>query len=239
MGLFAVAGERGGGEPDPELAAAPAVGGTGRGAVLLAPFDQFELIIGEREEPDVLPAPEVARRGPPERLGGEVGVLDQLSEELRHLEVLHRRHELHGAELVPVELEGEFAEERVLRVGGHPFDDELFPRHTDADRGAGGEEGVDPVVEADEGSVEVRVARRVHLVLVQRDRELDQEGREVAGQDLLPRWGGRACRLPRRGGCGRVGHRGVSSGGRDIAFKVMRPPAPERGNVLDISIIHC
>ena len=124
------------------------------------------------------PAPGRRPNGPasPLRVGGEAGQ--------QPVDLLERDAALQaqGGDAVPVEPAGEVAEQGVPRVGRDAGDDELVPGHADRQRVAGGEQGLEPVDEPLGGFLEVGVAHRIHGALVQHDRELDEEVRQVPRQ---------------------------------------------------------
>ena len=90
--------------------------------------------------------------------------------------------EADGGDALPVQTAGEVAEQRVARVGGDPADDELMARDPDREPIAVLEQGLETADEAGGALLEVRVPVGVQGPLVEHDRELDQEVRQVPGQ---------------------------------------------------------
>ncbi|TMG80554.1 MAG: hypothetical protein E6H78_18295 [Betaproteobacteria bacterium] len=83
--------------------------------------------------------------------------------------------ERHGPEMVAVQATGELGEEGILGIGGDPFDDELLPGDAEGQGGAVFEQVLSPTGDARRGRRQRRMPLWIHRVLMERDRELDQE----------------------------------------------------------------
>ena len=103
-------------------------------------------------------------------------------EHVDQLVLAHASRELHGAQVMLVQPHGELAQHRVLVVGRHPFDDQLMPRDAERECFAFLHERVEPSLDLRRRVLEQRVSGRIDGVLVQSDRELDQEVCQVPRQ---------------------------------------------------------
>ncbi len=122
----------------------------------------------------LLRGPEPERHLLPVRLGA-----DRL-QKLQHLLRCDPLPECHDANLVPVQPVRQLAEDGVLGVGGGPIDDQLVPRDADGQRLAPGQQRAEPVVHGAGGMLNDRMSGRIGAVLVQTNRELNQEDRQLA-----------------------------------------------------------
>ena len=75
---------------------------------------------------------------------------------------------------------GEPPQQRLIRIGRIAFDDQLTPGDAKGDERAIGQQRLGTPGDRLDGRLERRVPARVHRVLVQRDRELDEELAQLA-----------------------------------------------------------
>ena len=152
---------------------------------------QLEALVGEGVQLDVDPGAQPLRRAQPERLPAALRVHGQRLEDARHLAGLDAAPEGDGAEVVTVQPGGELGQHRVLRIGGDALDHQLLPRDAERECGAVFEQEPGAPGHARGRRRQRGMALRIHGVLVQRDRKLDQEVREVARQRRALTRGGR------------------------------------------------
>ena len=206
-----VRGDRRAGEADPELRG-HAFGGRfgGRCAFVV---DELEAVVREREELHVLPARLHQLRLEPDRLRVALRLEPDDAEHVTQLRATQAREELERAEMVAMQLARELGEDGVARLGGHPFDDELAPGDADRERGPVEQEPADAAVDGVDRLVEKGMAGRVDRVLVDRDRQIQQELRELSGEHRLSRRRVRPVAMfgvgaeGKHGGTGESGHR--------------------------------
>ena len=86
---------------------------------------------------------------------------------------------------------GEAPQDRLLRIGGDAFDDELVPGHAQRDALAAFKQPFGTAHDGSRRRLKRRMSGRIHRVLVQGDRQIDEELAELARQ-----------RGPFRTGCG-------------------------------------
>ena len=152
--------------------------------LVLAPLvtllpDELELREGHREEPHVGPLREHLRPFETKRLRESTDVGGDQLQQVAQLLLLDPTAELHGPQRVLVESTGQLPEHRVGRLGGHPFDDELLPCHADGDGGTVREQFLQSMQEGERHLVQHRVPGRIDGALLEPDRQLDQELREL------------------------------------------------------------
>ena len=80
-----------------------------------------------------------------------------------------------GTEMVAMQPAGKLGEERVLRIRGNAFNNELLPGDPERNRCATLEEMLGTARHTRRGRRERRVPLRIHGVLVQRDGQLDEK----------------------------------------------------------------
>ena len=128
-------------------------------------------------------------RTQPEWLAAPLGLDRQRLQHLSDLAHPQTAVKRHRAEMVAMQPTGEFGEEGVLGVGGNTFDDELLSGDAEGDGGAAFEEMLGATHDAAGGGGQRRMPLRVHRVLVEGDREFDQEVRQLSREGGLFRRG--------------------------------------------------
>jgi hypothetical protein len=81
---------------------------------------------------------------------------------------------------MPVERFGQTAQDRLVGIGRGAVDDELPARHPEDERGTRLEEQLGPARDAGDCGPQRRVPARIHGVLLDRDRQLDEELAQIA-----------------------------------------------------------
>jgi hypothetical protein len=126
------------------------------------------------------------RRCEPER-SDLVGFLRKGAERLAHFDDLDAAQDGDRTELMPIQPLRQPAENRLCRIRGYPFDDELTPRDAKGDLRPVGQQTGRAGYNGRSRRLQRRMAVRIHRVLVKSDRELDQKLAERARESDLIR----------------------------------------------------
>ena len=165
-------------QTEPQLCAAqtPLPGafvlGRRRSAIFL---QQLEALVGDGMQSHVVPCAQLLRSAEPERLPGAFRVDRERLEHIHDFAHPQPAVERDGAKVVAMQPSRELRQQRVLRIGRDALDDELLASHTQRQRRALFEQMFGSAGGGRGGGGERRVALRVHRVLVEGNRELDQK----------------------------------------------------------------
>jgi hypothetical protein len=144
-------------------------------------------VVREREELHVVPARLHQLRLKPDRLRVALRLEPDDAEHVAQLGATDAREKLDRAEVMAMQLARELGENRMIRVGGDSFDDELASGDADRECGAVGEQPADAAMNGVDRLVEQRMAGRVDRVFVNRDRQVHQKFRELSREHRLLR----------------------------------------------------
>jgi len=173
-------------ESHPQLRTAETLGG--RNSIIL--LQQLEPLVRNGMEPHVIPGTQLFRRAEPEGFSGAIGLHGQRLQHVGDLSHAQAAMERHGAQMVAMQSPGELGQQRVLRVRGNAFNDELLPRDPQRERGAIFEQTLRAPRHPPRRRSERGVSLRIHRVLVERDGQLDEEVGQLSREGRLFRRGG-------------------------------------------------
>jgi hypothetical protein len=118
----------------------------------------------------------------PKRLAGAIGLHRDGAQHVLHFPGFEAAGEGDGPQVVTVQPAGELGEDRVAGIGGDAFDHELIARDAEREGGPVPQQCLTTPHDAGHRRPKRGVPKRIHGVLVERDRELDQEPTQFARQ---------------------------------------------------------
>ena len=178
VGSHSLRGERRPGQSDPELGTGQPAGGC---RVVLF-LQEFEALVRDGVEPDVVPRAELFWRSQAERIAGALGIDRERAEHIGDFGDAETTMKRHRPEMMAMQATGELREDGIFRVGGNAFDHELLPRDPQREERSLLEQMFGAPRHARCRGGKRRVTLRIHRVLMEGDRELDQKIGQLPGE---------------------------------------------------------
>ncbi len=184
VGCDRLRGQRRPRQADPELRTAqpallrPLIVEGSRAVVFL----QLQALVRDSMQSDVIPRPELLRWSEAERIARALGIDRERPEHIGNLCGAETAMKGDRAQVMAMQATGELGEYGVFGVGGDAFDDQLLPCYAQRESR--------PILEQTLGAAshprrrrgKRRVPLRIHRMLMEGDRELDQEIGQLPGQ---------------------------------------------------------
>ena len=145
--------------------------------------DDFQPIERERMQAQMWPIGQLSRRRQAERSLLRVLLLGQRVQRGRDLIGIDARQNADRAEMMSMQVLCETAEDRLIGISRDAVDDQLVAGHAERDRGPAVEQPLRAFSEPFRGRAERGVPGRIHGVLVERNRKLDQKFAQIASKN--------------------------------------------------------
>ncbi len=131
---------------------------------------------------DVIPRPELLRWSQAERIAGALRINRKCPENIGDFCSAETAMKRHRAQVMAMQATGELGEHRVLGIGRHAFDDQLLSCYSQRESRPLLEQTLCAASHPGRRGGERRVTLRVHRMLMEGDRELDQEISQLTGK---------------------------------------------------------